>query len=123
MHSSRMRTVRYSGRVGDVCLDGVYLGECTPPDPEADTPYTLWQTPHPPLDPEATDPPPPYPTQRDTDPQTHPPDPEGNTSLVNRITDRCKNITFPQLLFGTVIKSKGSDFAFLICIASKKYSS
>ena len=30
MHSSRMRTVRCSGRVGGVCLGGVHL---TPPPP------------------------------------------------------------------------------------------
>ena len=73
MHSSRMRTVHHSGRLGKgvsaqrgclprgcgggVCLMGVYT----------------------PLDPRQTPP------------------------SVNRITDRCKSITFPKLLLRTVI--------------------
>ena len=31
MHSSRMRTVRCSGRVGGVCLGGVHLTPAPPP--------------------------------------------------------------------------------------------
>ena len=70
MHSSRMRTARYSGCLGG-CLPGGCLSrergclpkECTPPGPKAAIPP------------------------------------------VNRITDRCKNITFSQLLLRTVNSS------------------
>ena len=51
----KMRIVRCSGRLGGVCLGGVYPGECTSPLP------------------------------------------------LNRMTDRRKNITFPQLRLRTLI--------------------
>ena len=76
------------GWMTEGCLPRVYLpkrgnvcpGGCTPPDPESDSPWT----------------------QRQTHPR-HPRDPEADTPLMNRMTDRCKNITFPQLRLRAVI--------------------
>ena len=77
MHSSRMRTVRCSGRLGGCLPGGCLPMECLPqgsPQEGGVCPgvYTPW-------------------TQKQTPP-----------SPVNRITDRCKNITFPQLLLHMV---------------------
>ena len=69
-----------------VCLgEGVSVwggGECRPRTQRQTPPQTKRQTPHP--DPEVT----------------LPPDPEAPS--LNRITDRCKNIIFPQLVLRTV---------------------
>ena len=77
MHSSGMRTARFNGHLYrgmsawvSVCPGGCLSGWCLPR-----WVYTPW-------------------TQR----QTPPSGPRGrHPSLVNRMTDRCKNITFPQL--------------------------
>ena len=76
MHSSRMRTARFSGCLGGGgCLPRgcVCLGGCLPRG-VCPGMYTSW-------------------TQRQT-PQLHA---RIHTPPVNRITDRCKNITFPRI--------------------------
>ena len=86
MHSSRMHTVRCSGRLGvGRCLprwvsaqNGVCLGVYTPTGPRGRHPL--------PLDPEAGTPPP------DSEADTSPSQP------VNIITDRCKNIADGYLI-------------------------
>ena len=89
MHSSRMRTVRSSGR-------GVCLGACwdTPlPRLGLDPPQAwAWR----PLSGQTSQPPPPVWAWRPPpDPPTSPMGMGLETSPVDRMTDTCKNITFP----------------------------
>ena len=79
MHSSRMRTVRSSSRL----LGGVCLSACW------DTPLQAWTW---------TPPGPGHPLGLGLDTPAH----------VNRMTDRCKNITIPQLRLRTVITLIGT---------------
>ena len=112
MHSSRKRTVRSSGRLrgvnggGGVCSGGslpkCMLGYTLPWEqtpPRADTPLSRHpseQTP-PKADPlGSTHPPGAY-----TPLSRHPPK---QTPPVNRITDRCKNITFATFLRTVIIE-------------------
>ena len=94
MHSSRMRTARSSSRRGGGSPPSTPR-EQTPP-PRTRHPPTILGQAHPQVDQE--------PPQEQTPPGPGTP-PDQAPPSVNRITDTCKNITFPQLRFRAVITS------------------
>ena len=117
MHSSRMRTVRCSGSLSNLlpctspchaCPPALHYSSIMPPPPTTHGPCHTCPSSHAYLfchtfPPAMHTPPLPcmpphhaYPPPQCMNPQCAPP--------VNRMTDACENITFPQLLLRKVIK-------------------